>query len=193
MSYNVPSSLNQDAYNDYIRNMNMNMGLNIANLGTGGSLGFLLGNIGGSVLGNYLYNRDQKRTEEARENALSLVSAVHDPNYLSKQLTPPSYFPNPNPYDFSKSVWDYKPNTNYNNPLVSASQNPNYLSDQLKYQTHTAPPSTQSGAFNFNKPANTPQYFPYPSQQNEYKFETPSSLSAYGKKPETYSILRYGG
>ena len=125
-----------------IGNAGMGIGLNVAqNLGPLGSLGFLLGNLGGRAYNNYRERRDQEKIKAAQEqekiNAMSqslgqygqslIPQAWQNQNQNNWYKAPENgeYFLNPSPasinqYDFSN--YNQTPNLgwqNQNNPLLN--------------------------------------------------------------------------
>lgn len=106
-------------------------GLNVANLGTWGSLGFLLGNLGGNWYQNYKARRERNEIQDAHDEAVTKAYSNALGNY-GQSLIPQAWrnqnnqwwktpqLPNPNP---QPNNYAFEGN-NYQNAINSRVYNP---------------------------------------------------------------------
>lgn len=109
----------------------VNSGLNVANLGTWGSLGFLLGNLGGNWYQNYKAQRERNEIQDAHDKAVTKAYSNALGNYgqnawwnqiqnQNNQWWKTPQLPNPNP---QSNNYAFEGN-NYQNAINSRVYNP---------------------------------------------------------------------
>lgn len=174
-------SNNQRLMNDAaIENQNVNMGLNIAQLGNSGSLGFLLGSLGGQMYQNYRQRGDRKKIDAANTRLLSKSLGEYGQSLI------PEYWQNQSQNEYWKTPAD-------GNYFTYRGQTPeyNFQVPQNVWQNRKSVTSeeTNSPQYNFNSWQNqnlnsaynsatqnnsNPQYFQPPPGlfTNDFKINT---------------------